>query len=278
MKKIMLLMPALMLENNRKANMDAMKYALENYAVDEFVVYDQEFQESDYIEGFTYIGHQKERQGFVKPRNELLKYFYNSDADYALWLDANEKVSQTSLNDLATIIANLKEEKISSNVILSTLGIMISQERIFAKKRKDYFDNVYLIRCKKGYEWFHGMFMKNFKKYFNHEVYVDDRCDVWKGTNEDVYFIRLLHRLFECQLCPTIIMTKPSNKTSTWMQNEDNYNYPVADLPVIDAYIKENVEKYYSDIIGDKINNVEKLDRIKDENLQYLKKYKPRKK
>jgi len=67
-----------MLDNNRQANFRAMRFALDNYKnIDEFVIYDQEHQEGDFIRGFTYIGHQPKRQGFVKPRNELLKWFYN---------------------------------------------------------------------------------------------------------------------------------------------------------------------------------------------------------
>ena len=274
MKRIMLLTPALMLDNNRKANLEAMQYALDNYSIDEFVCYDQEFKEGDYLKKYNYIGHQKERQGFVIPRNELLKYFYNSDYDYAFLIDANEKITQSSLNDLETIFEALKTDKIRSNAILTTMGIQISAERMIAKQRKDYFNSVYLLRNKKGYEWIHGLIILNYKKYFNKEIYIDERCNPKTGIVEDVYFVRTLHRLFECQLCPTIVASKPSNKTSTWQQNANSYDYPITDNPTIDKMIKENLKNI--NIKGYEIDNIIRLDRIKDNNLQYLKKYKSR--
>lgn len=274
MKKIMLLTPALMLDNNREANKNAMQYSLDNYSIDEFVCYDQEFKEEDYIDGYNYIGHKEKREGFVKPRNELLKYFYNSDYDYAFLIDANEKITQSSINDLETVFHALKTNKIMSNAILTTMGIQISAERMIAKQRKDYFNFVYLLRNKKGYEWMHGLIILNYKKYYNKEIYIDERCDPKKGISEDIYFVRTLHRLFECQLCPTIVASKPSNKTSTWQQNADNYAYPIIEMPIIDKIIKQNFENV--DIKGIKINDIIKLERVKDNNLQHLKKYKSR--
>ena len=268
----MLLTPALMLDNNREVNKIAMQYSLDNYMIDEFVCYDQEFKEDDYINSYKYIGHQKQRQGFVKPRNELLKYFYNSDYDYAFLIDANEKITQSSLNDLQTVLYALKNEITISNAILTTMGIQISAERMVAKQRKDYFTNVYLLRNKKGYEWIHGLIILNYKKYYNKEIYIDERCNPLTGISEDIYFVRTLHRLFECQLCPTIVASKPSNKTSTWQQNANNYAYPVIEMPTIDKIIKENYEDTKIEAI--KIDNIVKLNRIKDNNIQYLKEYK----
>lgn len=46
MKKIMLLMPCLMLDTNRKKNIEAQTYMLKNYkGIDEYVVYDQCYTE-----------------------------------------------------------------------------------------------------------------------------------------------------------------------------------------------------------------------------------------
>ena len=55
----------------------------------------------------------------------------------------NGKVTQTSLNDFVTIIKALREEKISVDVIYSTLGIVLDDYRIKAKQMSDYFDNVF---------------------------------------------------------------------------------------------------------------------------------------
>lgn len=278
MKTIVQITPCLMLDNNRQANFKAMKFALDNYKnIDRRVIYDQEHKKADYLAGYEYIGFQPQRQGFVKPRNELLKWFYNSDYDYAIWLDANEMVSTSSLNDLNTLIEALKNETVEANCIFTTLGIQISQERMFAKQRKDYFDSIYLVRSKKGYEWLHGCIIKNFKKYYGKEIYIDERCDPWKGTSEDIYFARLMRRLFCCQLCPTITINKPSSNTSTWMQGEGSYNYPPVNRSIVDEYIDENLHKYRGLARG-AIPNVVKLQRRKDDDLRHLKPYKPRKK
>lgn len=278
MKTIVQLTPCLMLDNNRQANFKAMQYALDNYKnISAYVVYDQEHKESDFIRGFTYIGHQPKRQGFVKPRNELLKWFYNSNFDYALWIDANETVSPSTLNDLNTLTTALANETVDVNCVFSTLGIQISQERMFAKQRKDYFDSVYLVRNKKGYEWLHGCIIKNFKKYYDTEIYIDERCDPWKGSSEDVYFSRLMRRLFCCQLCPTITVNKPSANTSTWMNKAGSYAYPPVDRPTVDTYIEENYH-LYSHLERGVIPNVVRLDRIKDDTLKLLKPYKSRSK
>lgn len=259
-----------MAENNRKANHSAMEFA-KNYGADEIVVYAQEFQPQDYRDGFTYIGNEEKRQGFVKPRNELLHWFYESDCDYALWIDANEKVSLSSINELETIFGALRNG-LEINCMLSTMGIQISAERILAKKRSDYKNSVYLLRSKKGYEWFHGMINRNYKKYYGAGIYIDERCDPLVGLSEDVYLPRLLRRLFECQLCPTLILSKPSNKTSTWMNEKGSYDYPPIDLPALDEFIRENLPKYKG-IKGVPVPDCMRLERAQTESLMYIKPY-----
>ena len=274
--KIMLLTPCLMLENNREYNLKAQKYALENYKnIDKFVIYDQSYKESDYLNGYTYIGHQKERQGFVKSRNELLKYFYNSDYDYALWMDGNKTVSKTALNDFNTIIQSIKNNKIDVDVILSSLGILISPERMEIKKRPDYFTNVYLLYKNHEYRYMHGMFMKNFKKYYQDEIYISEECDNFKGVPEDEYFIDLLRCLYKTYLCPTVVVNTPSSKSSTWMCNSNGYDYPKNDKIKTKEMAIEESKKHKSKLDIERPNHY-KLDRIRDETLKELKPYKKR--
>lgn len=276
--KVMLLTPCLMLENNREHNLKAQKFALENYkGIDKFVIYDQAYKKSDYLDGYTYIGHQTERQGFVKSRNELLKYFYNSDYDYAVWMDGNKTVSKTALNDFNTVIQSIKENKIDVDVILSSLGILISPERMEIKKRPDYFSKVYLLYKKHEYRYMHGMFMKNFKKYYDDEVYISEECDNFKGIPEDEYFIDLLRCLYKTYLCPTIVVNTPSNKSSTWMNNQNGYDYPKSDKILTKEKAVEESKKHKSRLDAD-LSNYYKLDRIKDETLEDLKPYKTRSK
>lgn len=278
MKKIMLLMPCLMLETNRQKNIEAQKYMLENYkGIDEYVIYDQCYNEEDMLKGIKYIGKQKEGQGFIKSRNELLNYFYNSDYDYAVWMDGNKTVSKTSLNDFNTLVNALKTDKIDLDVIFSTIGINISPERMELKKRHDYFKNIYLLYKIHGYEYFHGMFMKNFKKYYNDEIYISEECDVWKGLNEDVYFSILLRKLYKTYLCPTIVINTPSSNSSTWMTTKGSYDYPKVDKIKLKE-IAEKESKNHKKRLDTSYKNVYQIERVQDDYLKELKPYKAKRK
>lgn len=272
--KIMLLMPCLMLENNRQKNLEAQKFALENYkGIDKFVIYDQCYQKNDYLTGVTYIGNKKDKQGFITPRNDLLKYFYESDYDYAVWMDANKTVSKTALNDFNTLIDSIKNDKVDVDAIFSTIGINISSERIEVKKRPDYFKYIYLLYKMRGYYYFHGLFMKNYKKYYNDEVYISDKCDVWKGLNEDVYFAILLRKIYKTYLCPTIVINTPSSDSSTWMNGKGSYDYPPVDYPILKEMAEEE-SKNHKKHLDSKKENVFRLERIQDETIKDLKPYK----
>lgn len=241
--KIVLLMPMLMLDNNRKANNAAVDFALEHYTVDMIAINDQEFEDYDYGEDsrIQYIGRHRERRGFVNGRNDLLRWFYDSDYDWAVWLDGNAKITKPSINDFVTVTEAIKAGEVEVDVILSTLGIYISNTRIDARRAEDHLENVKLIKVE-GTEnaWMHAMFMKNFKKEYGMEVYIHEACDPRIGLSEAVYFVQLVKRLFEVRLCPTITVTKPSNKTSTWVANEANYSYPPVDWRMISRMVKSS--------------------------------------
>lgn len=241
--KIVLLIPMLMLDNNRKVNNIALDFALEHYTVDMIAINAQEFEDYDYRENdrIQYIGRHPERRGFVNGRNDLLKWFYNSDYDWAVWLDGNAKITKTSLNDFVTVTEAVKAGEIEVDVVLSTLGLYISSTRIDARGAKDHLENVKLAKVE-GTEnaWMHAMFMKNFKKEYGMEVYIHETCDPRIGLSEDVYFVQLVKRLFEVRLCPTITVSKPSNKTSTWVADKAGYSYPPVDHKMISRMVKSS--------------------------------------
>ena len=247
MAKIMALIPCLMLENNREVNKKALDSNYKHLKLDKFVIYDQCFSETDYDDRFTYIGHATERMGWVIPRNKLLEYFHNSDYDYAFWIDANSGVSKSTLNDLTTIIEAVKADKLTQcDSIFATLGLWISQERMQCKAAPDFFDNVHILPTKnnKSYNWMHGLIHKNFKKYYNQEFYIDERCDTKQGTADDVYFSRTLQRFTNSYVAPTVIINKPSSKAScTWANDKGTYEYPPTLFDKIDEYILETADK-----------------------------------
>jgi len=241
MNKIVMLMPVLMLDNNRKANNAALDYALEHYPVDKIIINDQEFKDYDYRddERIQYIGRHPERRGFAKARNDLLRWFYNSDYDWAVWMDGNAKVTKTTLNDFVTVTEAIKAGEVEVDAVISTLGILLSEPRMHARQAKDHLENVKLVKVGPiDHAWMHGLFMKNFKKEYGMEVYIHEDCDPRKGLSEDVYFVQLVKRLFEVRLCPTIVVSKPTNKTSTWVADKAGYKYPPVDWETVSRMVK----------------------------------------
>lgn len=243
MKKIVILTPCLMLDNTRDINKTAMAFNFEHLKPDCYAVYDQCFTEEDRDPRYTYIANADRRMGWVPARNGLLRWFYESDYDYAFWIDANSKLSISTVNDASTIFEYLRNDKLPQvDTIFSTLGMWVSEDRRMMKMADDYFDKVHLIPAKnnKSYNWMHGLFIKNFKKYYNQEFYIDERCDVMQGTAEDVFFSRLLRRVSRAYVAPTIICNKPdSSKSCTMANGKGTYEYPPVKFDVVDGYIQE---------------------------------------
>ena len=233
-----------MLDNTRAVNKESLEYIHKHLVPDAHVIYDQCFTKEDFHPEYTYIAHTDKRMGWVAARNGLLKWFYESDYDYAFWIDANSKVTTTTLNDVTTILDSLRDNKLPQvDTIFSTLGMWNSQERQDLKQEADYFDNVHLVPAKltKNYDWMHGLIIKNFKKYYNQEFYIDSRCDVMEGTAEDVYFSRLLRRMTKAYIAPTVVCSKPrSDKSCTMDNGTGKYNYPPVKYSVLDEWVEES--------------------------------------
>lgn len=269
-----MLMPCLMKENNRAKNKQCIRYAKQNYPVDAIVINAQGFQDSDYEEGVLHIGFHGEGIGFAKARNELLKWFYESDYDWAIWLDANAKVSKPSLNDFCTLIDYAKANALPVAVIFATLGLQISGQRIDAKKMPDHFDKVRLVNFQGGYDWLHGMMFRNFRKVYGITPYIDERCNPAVGTSEDIFFARLCKKLFDCRLCPTVVISKPLNKYSTWVADQHGYKYAPVALEQVDRMVEQYCTKA-SFTPFDKTHCTLTLNRV-ESNRQHITPYKSR--
>lgn len=242
MNKVMLLTPCLMLDSNRQRNRKCID-AARRLEFDKVVVCAQGFQDADKSDGVEYIGNHAAGIGFVAARNELLEYFYASDYDYAMWLDANACFSRPCLNDLHTLLDALKTGKVPVDVVFATLGLQISESRIKARKMADHKEVIRLVPVKGGYDWMHGMAIKNFRKYYGIEPYIDAYCDPRKGTSEDVFFAQMCKYLFDCRLLPTLIVAKPLNKFSTWVADKSGYKYPPINWPVVKRMVFRHCQK-----------------------------------
>lgn len=246
--KILGLIPCLMKENTRAINNKSIKKNIDTIAIDGWAVYDQMFEDSDKLPNVSYIADAKEPKGWIASRNGLLEYFYESDYDYAFWIDANSTVSGPTLNDVDTIVKALQSDKLDCcDAIFSTLGMWNSQERKDIKSLPDSCTHVHVIpnKCSKGYNWMHGLFIKNFNKYYGTKFFIDERMDTHKGLAEDVYFARLLNMHVKSYLAPSVVLNKPNSNFSTaWANGTGKYNYPPVKFQEIDRIITENSKKY----------------------------------
>ena len=243
-----MLSPCLMKDNTRSINHKSINKNFDNLKPDAYAIYDQCFEEKDFDPRFIYIAHADRRMGWVPARNGLLEWFYNSDYDYAFWIDANSTISSTAVNDVLSIFDALRQDKLPEvDTIFGTLGMWVSQERIQLKQANDYFENVHLVpaRNDRSYNWMHGLIIKNYKKYYNQEFYIDSRCDVMQGTAEDVFFSRMIRRLTKAYVAPTVVCNKPDSSKSCTMDNgKGTYEYPPIVYDVVESYIKETIDKH----------------------------------
>lgn len=279
--KICGLVPCLMRDNSRKNNIKAIRYAAENYGLEEIVVYDQCFSEDDVKnmpQNVRLIGNEREPKGFVVPRNSLFAWFYDSDYDYALLFDAHDSASRPCLNDLQTVIEALKSGKLEVNMALSTMGIHASQERIQAKQRKDFQTDVWLLRSKKGYEWLHGAILCNMRKRYGIRPLINEKCDNWSMTPEDIFFVMLMRRILsnQVQLMPTVTFSEPSFKDSSWMSKEGSFAYPEISYGELNKLVDESMVSL-PEIDARRVPNAVSVPRLRNEALKDIKPYRPRK-
>lgn len=283
MHKICVLIPCLMKPNNEEVNMKRMRELHDELGFDDIIIYDQCFEDRHKEPWMTLIGHAKEPQGFVKPRNELLKWFYESDFDYAMWMDANAVVSRPQRNALMTLKAWLESGECPYDVVQSTFQLWVSGEGILDHRRPDYDKTILVstldepVKVRDG--TMIGMVMANFSKKYGDKPYIRHDCDPWSGTSEDVFFINLIKRLYRVGLCSSLGFSKSGSKTSTWREGQGTkYNYPPIKKEVLDQMIREYVRESHlvvrKEFMAKNTFEIERVARFKD----LIKEFKPKNK
>lgn len=246
--KVCVLIPCLMKTNNEEVNMKKMRELHDVFHFDKIVIYDQCFEERHIEPWMTLIGHAVEPEGFVVPRNSLLDWFYRSDYDYALWMDANASVSKPQRNALLTLLKWIEEGNCPYDVIQSMFQLWVSGEGILDHRRSSY-DKTILVSTsidstssvKDG--TMIGLIISNFKKKYNDEVFIREDCNPWKGLSEDVFFINLVRRLYDVGFCSSLGFSKSGGaKTSTWREGK-TYSYPPIEKDKLDSMIKEYIRE-----------------------------------
>ena len=222
--KVCVLIPVYMADNCReinKANLLKLKETEFKY-VDEVIICDQCFEPDDYIEGFTYLGPFQQLPNRVSDaRNILFKYFYNSDYDYAVLMDARESLSKSGLNSFVSLMNAIHNDLISCDFIQGTLGVHIMSERIADKKREDYKETVFL-RKMKAVRWdLHHTVISNHKKKYGFELSLPaERMGGATGNRdrvpEDMFFTKLCNLYFDIFLIADMTVNTGSQLASTW--------------------------------------------------------------
>lgn len=270
-----MLTPCLMRPNNRAANARCMAKHRQQIGPDGVMVAAQCFEEGDYEPDVEYVVRSPEGLGFVGARNALLEAFYRSDYDYAVWMDANSWFSESTLNDVETLLDAVRCGAVGFDAVFSTLGIMADGDRQTCKTKADYFRRVHLMPAVRGNcDWMHGLVMANLRKRYGWSPLIDERCDPCKGTSEDVFFARLLKRACRCAKLPTAVVSKPAAKTSTWMSDAGAYAYPPIDHAAVDGLVDEAMAGRPR--FGERYNGGIVFDRLQTDSIADLRAYVPR--
>lgn len=222
--KVCTLIPVFMNDNCRKINLRNLNKLkkTEFKLVDEVVICDQCFIESDYIEGFTYLGPFGQfKYKAADARNKLFEWFYNSDYDYAVLMDARENLSKAGLNSFATVMDLIHNDKISLDFIQGTMGLIANTQRIADKTRPDYKENLYIRKTNTFQPHIHHTIISNFKKKYGIELYLQaDKMGAASGAKdrvpEDIYFCKLCQVYFDTYLIGEMCVNCGSFSASTW--------------------------------------------------------------
>lgn len=285
MAKVCFLTMALSAPNTKKLNKEALLRTMESFPDVDHIFFEQEFEPDDFIDSprVKYIAGNPKRQGFIPPRNALLKWFYNSDYDYAIFRDAGDVISKPTSNDFATLLDAVKNDKLPKlPLIQTTIGIVVDGDRMALKQASDYFDNITVKPCTNNNGELHFAFHLNYKKYYGDEPYIHPSCTHFNGISDDRYFVLLLKTLYGCWCCPTVMSGRMMGgaSASTWApgKTDGKMGYPPIDFKKTMALVYQEIEangwkfnKYPNQDAWFKIPRLEQYKEL-------LKPYKPRKK
>lgn len=246
MKKIVVLMPCLMSDVNREVYNKVIMDRLELKAlgmIDQLAILAINFSPEEldlYSEAILITDYATEDKTIVGARNTLLKWFYDSDYDFALWTDANERLSGTTKNDLYTLL-NAVKNGLDVSVVFSTLGEFVYGQRIAARKRVEHLDEIILTRFKPTTStmMLHFTLMINIYKYYNHKLFIPETADQSKGRPEDIVFAYMLDKALGSHLCPTIVTSRISASKSTW--SGLSRSVKASEVPIDKTWIRENI-------------------------------------
>jgi len=187
------------------------------------IVLSQNYKKEYYRDNVTYIDHVGQVLRFGEARDILLKHFYDSDEDFAIFADNDHYLYQGKKyghNDkFVEIMRNIPIDNFSHVDCFYPLHPgRVPFTKDLQKNKQIDIDN---LRMKPGYIACGFFVLKNLKKHHNKEIYFDSNFVLPDRSIlpcEDQEFpINLIHNDLTCFLCPSLIKRDEGhNSISTW--------------------------------------------------------------
>ena len=198
-----------LVEKRKKMHRNQLTWCFENDL--QPVVFAQNYKDEDYIEGVTYIKHTGQVLRFGEAREPLLKHFYDSDDDFAIFADNDTYLyrgEKYGSNDV--FVKMMREIDVKQ---FEQVDCFYPINPAFIPFTKDLESNKvtdqYSWRMKPGYIPAGFFVLKNIKKHHNKEIYYDpafvlpDRSIL--PAEDQEFPINLIHNNMTCFACPNLI-------------------------------------------------------------------------
>ena len=200
--EIVCVIACLLQDHNREKILENIQSNIEKLSIDKYVILAQCFKDSEFEifknkDNVELIGNYDYARGFVDCKNDLFHYFYKSNYDYALLLDANCTVSKTTLNSHLTLLNAIRNYEIEPDLVTVSIGVLPDTDRAELNKSNDYFEYLTLLdanqkKYQRNQNEMYFTYLKNISKFYNKEIFIPNECHCHIGLFEDVYFISLL--------------------------------------------------------------------------------------
>lgn len=193
------------------------------------VIYAQGYNESDYVDGPTYIKHTGSILHPGPARNVLLQHFYQSDDDFGVFADNDGILYEGSQHgDSANYIKIMRSLPIEEFTAIDLIDPLNPARMAFAKEIQDdiYKTNLVYRRANKIKGTL--FFLKNIKKYKDTELFFDEVIFNDNGKmlpGEDTEFcLAALFKGLGCYYTYNAIVNELATEHSTWTSTNEHSN------------------------------------------------------
>ena len=190
------------------------------------IIFAQEYRESDYVDGVTYIRHAGPVLHPGPARNILLKHFYQTDEDYAVFADNDGILYEASQHgDSAHYIELMRKQSTEDFCNIDLIEPVNPARVAFTKELEDKAYGTQLIYRKTNKMKGTLFFLKNIKKHKGSELFFDEVTFNDNGkiiTGEDTEFcVAALFQGLGCYYTYNAILNELATNYSTWIATEE---------------------------------------------------------